>query len=96
MRLDIGNDALDGRDIGNVKSNRARGASDRAGGRFRAGDVDIGQHDVRALTRVALREGESDAARGTGDEGPLALKPLHRSACPSAPKRCSRAGSGVR
>src|SRR5690606_3907784 len=60
--------------VGHVKFHRLGRMADATRGLFCPLDIDIGNNDLRALTRVGFSEAKSDTARRTGDEGDLVFQ----------------------
>ncbi|MNZ84323.1 hypothetical protein D3C78_1030750 [compost metagenome] len=72
QRLDLGV-------AGHVAANEgglAAGSADQLGGRLAARSIDIGNHDLGALTGERQGGGATDAGTGAGDQGNLAGKQL--------------------
>ena len=63
---------------------------------LRAGKIDVADRHPRAFLDVGFGEGAADTARRPRDQRRFAFQPHAAIAFPSAPKRCSLVGSGVR
>ena len=83
------NRGLDARPVGDVATQEmgiaagiGRDRARRRGRGLAGGDIDVGDDDLGALLREALRGGAADAAAAAGDEGHLARQPRHSDPLP--------------